>query len=120
MPLKDLSGKTVHDLEPDEFKKLYCSQCRYYQQLCERRFKDINACHLLIDSGTWDSLYRKRQGEVLDEVRKEASVSGDTRVSVLTRNSKQIRGVNVPNKGGELCPEYLSTTAGNSPTPTPT
>jgi hypothetical protein len=62
MPLKDLSGKTVHDLEPEDFEKLFCRQCRYYRWACDRRLKDINACQLLIDSGTWDSLYRKRQG----------------------------------------------------------
>jgi len=28
MPLKDLKGKTVYDLEWEEFKELFCPQCR--------------------------------------------------------------------------------------------
>ncbi|MBI4286311.1 MAG: hypothetical protein HY670_10525 [Chloroflexi bacterium] len=55
--MKDLSGKTVYDLEPEDFEKLFCRQCRY--QDCERSFKDMNACQLLVDTGVWDKLYRK-------------------------------------------------------------
>jgi hypothetical protein len=28
MTLKDLSGKTVYDLEFEDFEKLYCRQCK--------------------------------------------------------------------------------------------
>ena len=27
MPLKDLSGKTVYDLEIEDFEKLFCQRC---------------------------------------------------------------------------------------------
>lgn len=57
MPLKDLSGKTVYDLEPEDFEKLFCRLCRY--QDCERSFKDMSACQLLVDTGVWDNLYRR-------------------------------------------------------------
>jgi len=60
MPLKDLGGKTVYDLEPEDFEKLFCCQCRYYRGGCDQSFKDINACQFLIDSGVWDKLYRKQ------------------------------------------------------------
>jgi len=59
MPLKDLNGKTVYDLEHKDFEKLFCRKCRYYPADCEQSFKIMNACQFLIDTGVWDSLYRK-------------------------------------------------------------
>lgn len=58
MPLKDLSGKTVHDLEPEDFEQLFCVYCRYRAD-CGRDFKSMNACQLLVDTGLWDNLYRR-------------------------------------------------------------
>jgi hypothetical protein len=40
MPWKDLSGKTVYDLEPEDFEKLFCWQCRYYPSDCERELQE--------------------------------------------------------------------------------
>jgi len=60
MPLKDLSGKTVYDFDRQDFEKLFCQQCREYQE-CLREEKDIHICQGLIDSGIWDKSYRKRR-----------------------------------------------------------
>jgi len=60
MPLKDLSGKTVYDLELEDFEKLYCRQCKDWA-ICDKDFKTINMCMGLIDSGIWDSHFRKQQ-----------------------------------------------------------
>ena len=57
MPLKDLSGKTVYDVELEDFEKLFCEQCRY--QICPRDDMKILACKDLVDSGLWDKFYRK-------------------------------------------------------------
>jgi len=61
MPLKDLSGKTVYDLEREDFEKLFCQQCKEYSQ-CPRGEKRILGCKLLVDSGLYDSCLRKRAG----------------------------------------------------------
>jgi len=57
MPLKDLSGKTVYDLEIEDFEKLFCRQCHEYET-CSRDEKKILGCKTFIDSGLWDSFYR--------------------------------------------------------------
>jgi hypothetical protein len=62
MPLKDLSGKTVYDLEMDDFKKLFCPQCKD-SGICVKDPKTINICMQLIDSGVWDLIFRKRRIE---------------------------------------------------------
>ena len=60
MPLKDLSGKTVYDLEKEDFEKLFCQQCKDCG-ICVKDPKTINICMGLIDSGVWDIAFRKRQ-----------------------------------------------------------
>ena len=60
MSLKDLTGMTVYDLDREDFLKLFCRQCRE----CGVCVKDPNTIHIcmgLIDSGVWDSHFRKRQ-----------------------------------------------------------
>ena len=58
MPLKDLSGKTVYDLEKEDFKKLFCHRdCG----ICTKDPKTINICMGLIDRDVWDIAFRKRQ-----------------------------------------------------------
>ena len=59
MPLKDLSGKTVYDLEREDFEKLFCALCRQHQS-CLRDDKTIHGCKAIIDSGIWDRFYRKK------------------------------------------------------------
>jgi len=63
MPLRDLSGKTVYDLEKEDFVKLFCEQCRYYQkpQYCDNPAEQMDFCKRLVDCGAWDRLYRKQQ-----------------------------------------------------------
>ena len=56
----DLSGKTVHDLKPEDFENLYCHHCRHYPNDCYRRPRDMDACIMLIDGGMWDLLYRQK------------------------------------------------------------
>ena len=61
MALKDLKGKTVYNLESEEFVGLFCPQCKDCG-ICVKDQKTINICMGLIDSGVWDSQFRKRQG----------------------------------------------------------
>jgi hypothetical protein len=61
MPLKDLSGKTAHELEPEDFEKLFCRQCHEYEE-CDRNEGKILGCKAFVDSGLWDKFYRKPQG----------------------------------------------------------
>ena len=58
MPLKDLSGKTVYDLELEDFEKLFCHRCQEYNE-CPKDEKKILSCKLIVDSGVWDQFYRK-------------------------------------------------------------
>ena len=58
MPLKDLSGKTVLDLEKEDFEKLFCWRCHEYQY-CNRSDRKILGCKAIVDSGLWDKFYRK-------------------------------------------------------------
>ena len=59
MLLKDLSGKTIYDLESEEIDALFCSVCKERPR-CDQDLKTMNICQQLIDGGIWDSLYRKR------------------------------------------------------------
>jgi hypothetical protein len=59
MLLKDLSGKTIYDLESEEIDALFCSKCKERPR-CDQDFKTMDICKQLIDGGIWDSLYRKR------------------------------------------------------------
>lgn len=58
MSLNELKGKTVYDLEGDEFVKLFCPQCKDCG-ICVKDFKTVNICMGLIDSGVWDMHFRK-------------------------------------------------------------
>ena len=59
MPLKDLSGKTVYDLDQEDFEKLFCHQCKE-EGGCIKDQMSINRCMGLLDSGVWDLAFRKR------------------------------------------------------------
>ena len=59
MPLKDLSGKTAYELEPEDFEKLFCRQCKE-EGGCVKDPKTVHICMELIDSGVWDLAFRKR------------------------------------------------------------
>ena len=61
MPLKDLSGKTAHDLDREDFEKLFCQRCCEYQD-CPRDDKKILGYKAFVNCGLWDAFYRKRQG----------------------------------------------------------
>jgi hypothetical protein len=61
MPLKDLSGRTVYDLEFEDFEKLFCRQCKDCG-ICDKDPKSVDICMSLIDSGIWDKHLRKPQG----------------------------------------------------------
>jgi len=58
MPLKDLSGKTVLDLDREDFEKLFCRQCHEYND-CPRDDRKILGCKAFVDSGLWDRFYHK-------------------------------------------------------------
>ena len=59
MPLKDLSGKTVYDLERIDFKWLYCQHCKTGNK-CAKQPLTINICMGLVDSGVWDKHFRNK------------------------------------------------------------
>lgn len=56
--MKDLSGKTVKELDWEDFDKLFCAQCKE-KPGCDQDPKTVSICLLLMESGIWDSLYRK-------------------------------------------------------------
>ena len=58
MSLKDLRGKTVYELEIEDFEKLFCQQCHEYHD-CPRDDKKILVCKAFVDSGLWDRFYRR-------------------------------------------------------------
>jgi len=58
MSLKNLSGKTIYELEQEDFEKLFCAHCHEYEQ-CQRDDKKVLACKAYVDSGLWDKFYRK-------------------------------------------------------------
>ena len=59
MALKDLSGKSVHDLDREDFEQLFCVHCLEYQN-CPRDGLKIAGCKDFVDTGLWDTFYRKR------------------------------------------------------------
>ena len=61
MALKDLSGKTVHDLDREDFEQLFCVHCLEYEHCSRDRLK-IAGCKDFVDLGLWDVFYRKWQG----------------------------------------------------------
>ena len=56
--LKSLKGKTIYDLNPEEFDKLFCQHCHEYEE-CPRDDKKILGCKAFVDSGLFDKFYRK-------------------------------------------------------------
>ena len=57
--MKDLSGKTVHDLELEDFEKLFCFRCRFLKtDYCRQPDSEMEFCKRLIDCGFWDRVYR--------------------------------------------------------------
>ena len=58
MPLKDLSGKTVCDLDWEDFEKLFCWRCHEYDD-CPKDDRKILGCKAFVDSGLWGKFYRK-------------------------------------------------------------
>ena len=61
MPLKDLRGKTAHDLDREDFEKLFCERCCECED-CPKSDEKILGCKAFVDSGLWDAFYRRRQG----------------------------------------------------------
>lgn len=59
MPMKDLSGKTVYELELEDFEKLFCRRCKD-DSACDKDPKTVNICMGLIDSGIWDRQLSKQ------------------------------------------------------------
>ena len=60
MPLKDFSGKTVYDLDREDFERLFCQHCHEYEE-CDRNDKKILGCKAFVDSGLWGKFYRKTE-----------------------------------------------------------
>jgi len=49
VPLKDLSGKSVRDLDREDFDKLFCQHCLEYQE-CPRDDKKVLGCKAFVDN----------------------------------------------------------------------
>jgi len=60
MPIKDLSSKSIYDLDQEDFEKLFCRQCKEDSGICAKDPFTIQVCMALIDSGVWDKCFRKR------------------------------------------------------------
>jgi len=61
MALTDLSGKTVYELDREDFEKLFCHHCKESAK-CPRDDLRVKGCQLLVDSGLYDTCLRKRDG----------------------------------------------------------
>lgn len=65
MALKDLSGKSVYDLDPEDFEKLFCQNCKAYYQAERETARNcpldvmMPTCRHLINRGTWDRYLKK-------------------------------------------------------------
>lgn len=58
MPLKDLSGKTVFELDREDFEKLFCWRCQEHGE-CHQDDRKLLDCRALVNRGLWDKSYRK-------------------------------------------------------------
>ena len=52
MPLKDLSGKSVYDLDREDFENLFCHQCKK-EESCIKDVYIMRVCQCQIDGGIW-------------------------------------------------------------------
>ena len=50
--MRDVSRKTVYNLEPDDFEALFCRRCKDFGG-CTRALDTVKAYQGLIDSGVW-------------------------------------------------------------------
>ena len=62
MSLNQLAGQPVYNLAREDFQELYCEHCKD-SGICVKDDKTIHICMGLIDAGTWDMVFRKRQGD---------------------------------------------------------
>ena len=56
--LKSLKGKTIYNLNPEEFKVFFCQHCHEYGE-CPKDPKRMLGCKAFVDSGLFDKFYRK-------------------------------------------------------------
>ena len=54
--MQDLK-RTVYELEPEEFEKLYCQRCS--NDSCSRKTTRMVHCKVLIEIGRWGEFYGK-------------------------------------------------------------
>ncbi len=59
--IQDLKGKTVYELEPEEFEKLFCQRCCDYGS-CSRKPTRMVHCRVLVEVGRWSEFYGNRNG----------------------------------------------------------
>jgi len=57
MPAKDLTGKTVYELDSEDFEKLFCRRCKENGG-CPKDPRTMKVCQALIDSGIWYQIGR--------------------------------------------------------------
>ena len=50
--MQELKGKTIYELEPEEFEKLFCQRCNDYEN-CSRKPVRMVHCRILLEIGHW-------------------------------------------------------------------
>ncbi len=56
--MEDLTGKTVYDLEREDFEILYCWDCKDRRR-CSKDQRTVVVCKFLVDSGIFDRHLRR-------------------------------------------------------------
>jgi len=56
--MRDVSKKTVYDLDWQDFCALFCRRCKE-GQTCDKKSDTVKACQGLIDSGVWHKTNEK-------------------------------------------------------------
>lgn len=59
MPIKDILDKTVYDIEPEYFNKLFCSRCKG-EGKCSKSPTAMTVCRVNVEMGIWDRDCRKQ------------------------------------------------------------
>ena len=56
--MRNLSGKTIFDLDAEDFRLLFCRICKYQDECHKHSNENISECRELVDNGSWYRLCR--------------------------------------------------------------
>jgi len=59
MSIKNIIDKTVYDIEPEDFEKLFCLRCKD-EKGCSKSVAATAICRVSVDLGIWDRDFRKQ------------------------------------------------------------